>query len=75
MYDWYDEDYYGKRVSGFAGRNHSATEELDGIFGNDNYHTWRTHLSLERDAPEPRTRSATRDRPGGLLNYYHRQAA
>ncbi len=48
----------------------------------DYYHSCRTHLSLEKDAPEPRpVRSGSMGRAlafpkvGGLHNYYSRQAA
>jgi putative transposase len=46
------------------------------------YHTWRTHLSLEMDAPESRAvqppeLGSIRKRPevGGLHHHYDRQAA
>lgn len=48
----------------------------------DYYHHWRTHLSLEMDAPESRANQppelgAVRKRPdvGGLHHHYERQAA
>jgi putative transposase len=48
----------------------------------DYYHTWRTHLSLEMDAPESRAiqppeLGAVRKQPeiGGLHHHYERQAA
>jgi len=46
------------------------------------YHRSRTHLGLEKDAPDPRPISATSTRPiivipevGGLHHRYERQAA
>jgi transposase InsO family protein len=48
----------------------------------DYYHTWRTHQSLEMDAPEPRAMQPpalgpVRKRPevGGLYHHYERIAA
>jgi hypothetical protein len=46
------------------------------------YHHWGTHLSLGKDAPEPRSVQAITDGEiieaaelGGLHHHYHRRAA
>ena len=46
------------------------------------YHQWRTHLSLDKDAPQPRKRQQTSEGPvveiravGGLHHHYERCAA
>ena len=46
------------------------------------YHQWRTHLSLDKDAPQPRRRQPATEGPvvempevGGLHHHYERRAA
>jgi hypothetical protein len=65
-------------------RDRGSTVYLCGrVFGNDRYyHTWRTHLSLDMDAPEsrlvqPPELGPVRKRPdvGGLHHHYERIAA
>ncbi len=48
----------------------------------DYYHHWRTHLALDKDAPEPRATQSLDDgavvecaHVGGLHHYYKRRAA
>ena len=46
------------------------------------YHQWRTHLSLDKDAPQPRRKQQSTEGPvidipevGGLHHHYERRAA
>ena len=75
-----DLEHHAQSARDHCGR--STTPSVDGVLANDNYELSRTHLSLDKDAPDAREvqppavgEVVELPKVGGLHHRYERRAA